>query len=137
MSQKSVAIKNSTDTFNTNDDKCDADLTKLQVFERIGAGLKATRVGKKNDGSTRPVLMLVGLKEKPGSKDVILTKARNLNMVEAPWCDISQRKEEKCLIREAEWKNEAMTNEDSLNFKWAVMMWRGERNLIRRRKLQE
>ena len=131
-----MAIKNSTDTFATNDDKCDADLTKLQVFERIGADLNATRVGKKNDGSTRPLLMLVGLKEKPGSKDVILT-TRNLNMVEAPWCDISQRKEGKCLIREAEWKYEAMTNEDSLNFEWAVMMWRGERNLIRRRKLQE
>lgn len=97
-----------------------------------------TRVGKFQEGKTRP--LLVGIVEQR-VRDAILSNAPKLNKLQEPMRKISivkdltkkQREEEVNLAKEAVDRNSKLSEQDRKNFQWKVTGKRGERRLVRAR----
>ena len=93
-----------------------------------------SRLGTKKDDTSRP--LLVGMKD-PELRHQILSAAPKLadtdmkNISVVPDLTARQRKEESNMRKEAEKRNEELTEEESLNYVWKTVGPRGEKRLVK------
>ena len=131
----------------TADARREADVMRMQeLFHTIGSGVDAkkeirflTRLGGKDAVKPRP--LLVGFTNSR-TKATVMENTSKLKEMEEPWSNVNvihnitvrQRKEEQRMFADAKAKNEALGNDELVNFQWTVVGRRGERSLVKVKK---
>lgn len=97
------------------------------------------RVGEKKDDRPGPRPIIICLRD-PGARRYILESTRMLASTQFERLSISpdltplQRKEEEGMRKEAETRNQSMTDEERLSHEWVLVGIKGQRSLIKRRR---
>ena len=127
-------------------EKKEQDILKIQeIFEFLQCpltreGIKFIfRVGEKKEERPGPRPIILCLKDN-GARKIILENTRRLVSSKFERISITpdltplQRKEEEELRKEAESRNNSLSEEDRLNYEWVCVGMKGQRSLIKRKK---
>ena len=129
-------------------DKRDHDINKvLEIFEFLDCrinkdGIKFIYRPGERSNSERPRPVILNLRD-PGARNYILANSRLLanskfeKISIIPDLTPNQRKCEENLRKDAERLNREMEAEESLNWEWLLVGERGQRRLIKRKKLYQ